>query len=120
MNAPKVLIPRWNFNVPGLTTHSEEAQGRKQLRIRGADRAALYGSREREEQKESFCSLISLFMRKGFSTLLRELKWLFVWSLQTLFAAIHSVFTVSSKVLQLYLYCSGLGCSVVSLKLHAK
>ena len=37
---------------------------------------------------------------KGFSTLLRDLKWLFVWSLQTLFAAIHSVFTVSSKVLQ--------------------
>ena len=52
----------------------------------------------------NLCSLI--FMRKGFSTLLRELKWLFVWSLQTLFAAVHSVFTVSSKVLQLYLYCS--------------
>ena len=51
------------------------------------------------EREENFCSLI--FMRKGFSTLLRELKWLFVWSLQTLFAAVHSVFTVSSKVLQL-------------------
>ena len=49
-----------------------------------------------------------------FSTLLRELKWLFVWSLQTLFVAVHSVCTVSSKVLQLYLYCS-LGCSLVSL-----
>ena len=40
---------------------------------------------------------------EGVSTLLRELKWLFLWSLQSLFAAVHSVFTVSSKVLQLYL-----------------
>ena len=91
----------------------DKFQGRrKQLRIgiweRRADRAALRAPIK--------FLLINIHEERVFHTFTRikmAVRQVFAVSV----AAVHSDFTVSSKVLQLYLYCS-LGCSVVSLKLE--
>ena len=94
----------------GIFSNKKDQTGAAEAVENWGSRSSRFASAKRQEEK----FLLINIHEKGFSTLLCELKWLFVWSLQTLFAAVHSVFTVTSKVLQLYLYCS-LGYSVVSL-----
>ena len=84
------------------TTGTLEQGRRKQLRIGGADPVAL-----RALASKKFL-LINIHEEGVFHAFTR-LK----MAIRLVFAAVHSVFAVSSKMLQLYLYCS-LGCSVVS------
>ena len=69
------------------------------LRFRTALSGCLVSLNPRVTRK--ICSLI--FIRKGFLRS-RQLKWLFVWSLQLLFAAFHSAFTVSTSQCYSYIY----------------